>query len=97
MAGGDGRISKSILLDYYYKVDLFDQCPIAVDRAVRSMGKHKACGLITKASMQSFEWTFHYSFIFMVWCAGYLEDKDLIAFLKRASMQLIRRDRKTSR
>ena len=33
VAGGDGRLSASLLLKSYRRVDLFDQCPEAVKKA----------------------------------------------------------------
>ena len=33
VAGGDGRLTQSLLLDKYDVVDLFDQCPEGVKRA----------------------------------------------------------------
>ena len=39
--------------------------------------------------MQDFRWTFTYSAIFMVWCAGYLDQAELVAFLRRAKEHLI--------
>ena len=33
VAGGDARFSKSLLVKLYDKVDLFDQCPIGVERS----------------------------------------------------------------
>ena len=39
--------------------------------------------------MQSFEWTFSYSAIFMVWCAGYLPRGELVTFLSKAKEHLI--------
>ena len=38
--------------------------------------------------MQDFEWKFLYNGIFMVWVAGYLSNSSLVAFLKRAKIQL---------
>ena len=37
VAGGDGRLSKGLLLDQYNIVDLFDQCPIGVKKAKQAM------------------------------------------------------------
>ena len=33
VAGGDARFSKSLLVKLYDKVDLFDQCPIGVEKS----------------------------------------------------------------
>ena len=37
VAGGDGRLASDFLLKQYRKVDIFDQCPEAVQRARRKM------------------------------------------------------------
>lgn len=39
--------------------------------------------------MQKFAWPFFYSAIFMVWCSGYLQDKELTTFLQKAQAHLI--------
>ena len=44
VAGGDGRLSAGLLLGPYGKVDLFDQCPVAIKRARHSMGGHESLG-----------------------------------------------------
>jgi len=41
--------------------------------------------------MQSFEWQFQYSAIFLIWCIGYLEHPELVTFLKKAQGMLLRR------
>ena len=51
MAGGDGRLSKGLLLETYDKVDLFDQCPKGVKKARQAMKGHKAKGYIAQAGM----------------------------------------------
>ena len=48
----------------------------------------KNLGYITKAKMQDFRWRYDYSAIFMVWCAGYLNQPDLVTFLKKAKSHL---------
>ena len=37
VGGGDGRLARSFLIDSYNKVDLFDQCPIAVKKAKEAL------------------------------------------------------------
>ena len=51
VAGGDGRISKALLLKHFHKVDLFDQCPIAVEKAAKTMSNHRTCGKVVKGTM----------------------------------------------
>ena len=97
VAGGDARMSTGFLLNAFAKVDLFDQCPEAVKRARHAMQRHKSFGYVSQATMQSFEWRFRYSGIFMVWCSGYLVRPELVRFLQRAKAQLIEPEKRMSR
>ena len=81
-----------LLLGIYKRVDLFDQCPVAVKKAKKAMEGHKSKGYVAKAAMQYFNWRFKYSTIYMVWCVGYLSDEELIVFMRRAKSQLITDD-----
>ena len=54
-------------------------------------------GFVTKAKMQDFRWRSEYSAIFMVWCAGYLGQHDLVAFLKKAKTHLAQDSGRMSR
>ncbi len=88
VAGGDGRLSRSLLLKLYQRVDLFDACPVAVKKAKAAMVNQPNFGYAEQATMQGFRWHYNYSAIFMVWCVGYLENTDLIALLRRAKVKL---------
>ena len=61
------------------------------------MRGHNAMGFVTKAKMQDFRWRSDYSAIFMVWCAGYLGQHDLVAFLKKAKTHLAQDSGRMSR
>ena len=89
VAGGDGRLCTSLLLKSYRRVDLFDQCPEAVKKAKRILLRHERGGNVTQATMQAFQFSFDYSAIFMIWCAGYLGRSELVSFLRRAKTRLI--------
>lgn len=78
VAGGDGRLTMNLLFKSYLKVDLFDQCPEAVKRAKSAMKDHPRYGHVNQATMQTFQWSFRYSAIFMIWCAGYLPRLELV-------------------
>ena len=88
VAGGDGRLACSFLLKHFGKVDLFDQCHRAVGLAQQRMQRNGATGFVQQATMQNFSWPFQYSAVFMVWCAGYLPSKELVAFLSKAKANL---------
>ena len=51
VAGGDGRLAKSLLVNSYAKVDLFDQCPKAVSLAKADLGSLPANGFVEQATM----------------------------------------------
>ena len=61
------------------------------------MEKHKACGKVYRASIQEPKWAFKYSAIYMVWCSGYVNRSNLIAFLREAQKHLIKPDKRSSR
>ena len=88
-AGGDGRFSKGLLIQRFDKVDLFDQCPLAIKLANRALQYHRARCQIGQATMQSFKWKNKYSGIFLIWCLGYLSRKEAVAFLRKAKEHLI--------
>ena len=87
----------SFLFDSYDKVDLFDRCLEGVQRAKRAMQVSTKCGTVSQASMQSFCWTFDYSAIFLVWCAGYLGHASLVNFLRKAKLHLSKNSNRRSR
>ena len=89
VGGGDGRLSKSFLVNSYNIVDLFDQCPIAVEKAKKALRNNLRFGYAEQASMEHFQWRFHYSAIFMVWTAGYLPEEKLGNFLRIAKTRLL--------
>ena len=89
VATGDGRLSTSLLMRSYKKVDMFDQCPVGLGKAKCSTVGNPALGNIQLSSMQNYAWPFFYSAIFMVWASGYLDRAELVAFLKKAKTKLI--------
>ena len=89
VAGGNGRLSSTFLLQQYGTVDLFDQCAKAVKLARQAMRRNISMGIVQECSMQDFRWPCQYSGIFMVWCAGYLAREDLVAFLQKAKANLM--------
>ena len=50
-AGGDGRFSVNYLMKNYKKVDLFDQCPIAIRKAKDTLRGQPTLGSITLDTM----------------------------------------------
>ena len=44
--------------------------------------------LVDQATMQSYPWERQYTGVVLRWCTGYLDDQELVAFLKKASSSL---------
>ena len=97
VAGGDGRLSKDFLTKQYRKTDLFDQCGTAVSKARAALRSSPNFGNVEQGTMQDYVWHFHYSAVYMVWCAGYLPDKLLVTFLKKAKSRLLLEDLRQTR
>ena len=97
VAGGDGRFSKGLLIQRFDKVDLFDQCPLAIKRARVALQYHLDRCQIGQATMQSFKWKNMYSGIFLIWCLGYLSRREAVAFLRKAKERLIQPTHRISR
>jgi len=51
VAGGDGRMTSSKVMKPYNHVDFFDQCPVAIKKAVNVMRLMKNGGKIFQSSM----------------------------------------------
>ena len=47
--------------------------------------------------MQSFIWKMKYTAIYMVWCVGYLDDQELVNFLRTAKSRLIQDEERYTR
>ena len=85
---GDGRVTKNLLLDLFETVDMFDRCPKAV-KILRELKKVKRkIGYIDRSDMQNYNFKVKYDAIFMTWIVGYLDDDELIEFLKKAARNL---------
>ena len=79
---GDGRLSKDLLQKWFEKIDMFDQCPEAIRIVKAQKEEAKYIGDVEQASFQKYVCKRHYSAIFMRWVTGYLDDKELVSFLK---------------
>ena len=88
VAAGDGRVTKDFLKDKYKVVDCFDQCPLSVEELEKLRSRYQEIDLVDQASMQNYIWSRQYSAIYLRWCIGYLNDLELIAFLKNAGAHL---------
>ena len=84
VAAGDGQLTADLLGGLYKDVDCFDQCGVAVAKLEELRQRVAAVDLVDQASMQSYEWQRVYTSVYLRWCVGYLEDQELVDFLRKA-------------
>lgn len=85
MGAGIGRVSKAVLLPLFAEVDLCEPAASLITKAkenVPGVRKFYECG------MQEFEYERSYDCVWVQWCAMYLTDKDLLAFLHKTRQNL---------
>ncbi|XP_052741448.1 N-terminal Xaa-Pro-Lys N-methyltransferase 1-like [Bicyclus anynana] len=86
---GIGRVSKNLLMPYFQKVDLVEQDEKFINTAKNYIGANNAkLGSLYHVGLQDFVPLKEYDVIWCQWVLGYLNDYDLIAFLKRCSEAL---------
>ena len=89
VACGDGRLTKTMLIDYFDITDLFDRDSDAVKLAKNDLQKTNWIGEAISSNMEDYQWKHRYNAIFMIWCIGYLDEPKLITFLMKAKSALI--------
>jgi hypothetical protein len=85
VAAGNGIVSRDLLQHKFECIDCFDQCPTALRKLEALRRSVPAMDLVDQATMQSYVWQRHYTGIFLRWCTGYLDDEELVPFLKKAA------------
>ena len=78
---GDGRVTIDLLAESYDIVDCFDLDNDAVEIAKSKTFTIPNVRYVDCKSMEAYQFKDQYDGIFLVWCVGYLKDKDLVAFL----------------
>ena len=97
VAGGDGRLSKELLLELFGAVDLFDRCKVALAKVGQLKALLPKLKRVDEATMQDYQFKERYNLVMMCWCCGYLDNDELIAFLIKAQAQLVRGFKRTTR
>ena len=72
----------------FKRVDLFDQCPLAIDQVKAWSRGVEAVKSVKLATMQTFQFKRQYSLITFNWCIGYLQENQLVGFLRLCKMWL---------
>lgn len=84
---GIGRISNSLLANYFEKIDLVEQDEKFISYARDTLGKlnNNQLGTLYNVSLQNFKPQKKYDLIWCQWVLGYLNDYDTLFFLERCS------------
>ena len=90
VAAGDGCVISDLLKERYYAVDCFDCDLPSVRKLKKLQKKFQEVENVDHATMQSYVWRQEYSGIFLRWCTGYIQDHELVVFLRKASQHLQR-------
>ena len=85
---GDGRLAKYLLALEFDKVDMFDPCPKGVAIAQELAEVNPVIDRVDQETFQSYVFNHKYDAIFMTWSAGYVDDNELVRWLKRAKLNL---------
>ena len=81
-------MTQDFLAERFEAVDMFDKDSDEIAKAMRLKLDHENIQNIECASMQKYKWKEKYNCIFIRWGLGYLKDKKLPSFLKKAKEHL---------
>lgn len=93
---GIGRVTKNLLLRYFYEVDLLEPVSHFLEAARESLtggdimvpDMHKAANFFCLPLQEFTPDEGRYDVIWIQWCIGHLADDDLVAFFKKAKAGL---------
>lgn len=89
VGSGIGRVSKNLLMNNFQTVDLLEQNERFCEKAKEVLSGSGHLGEIYNVGLQDFKENGQtYDVIWAQWCLIYLQDKDLIDFLKTISNML---------
>ena len=81
LGGGNGRVSKGVLLPWFKKVDLVEQSGPLLAGAKKNVPKIRN---FIHSGLQDFKFTRRYDCIWVQWVLCYLDDDELMEFLRKA-------------
>lgn len=89
---GIGRVTRSLLIPRFCRVDLVEQDPAFAEKAREYCTSEDICpgqlGEIYNVGLQKFTPTQQYDLIWCQWVLGHLTDRDLVAFFRRIKQGL---------
>ena len=78
---GDGIFTRDCLKKWFSCVDMFDQCPVAIDKVQRLKAEIDVIGRVVQSKFHEYNCNTYYSAIFLRWTPGYMADDELVAKL----------------
>ena len=87
-ACGDGRLTSDFLSRFFEEVDMFDQCPKAINIVNNLKKEVKQIKNVQLKKMQNYVFTQLYTCIILRWATGWVEDDEIKEFLRKCSLHL---------
>ena len=87
-ASGIGRVTELVLVNFYDKIDLFEQEDNFINKMKDKFFNNNQIGLIEKNTLQNFKFDCNYDLIWIQWCLENLNKNDIIVFLLKCKNNL---------
>ena len=88
VACGNGYLTYLALMPNFDAVDLFDKAPDAIEEVKEWSDKKSNIDRVDVARMEDYQFEATYTLIALNWCTGYLDDEQLVTFLKKCKAAL---------
>ena len=87
---GSGRVTYDLLSLKYDHVDAFDRSENSVKEVKELKSACPNLREVCQCTMEDYSWDKDYDSIWLSWCIGYLEEDQLVKFLKKAKEHLVK-------
>jgi protein N-terminal methyltransferase len=87
-ASGIGRVTELVLINFYDKIDLFEQEDNFINKMKDKFFNNNQIGLIEKNTLQNFKFDCNYDLIWIQWCLENLNKNDIVSFLLKCKNNL---------
>ena len=87
-ASGIGRVTELVLVNFYDKIDLFEQEDNFINKMKEKFCNNFHIGNIEKNTLQNFKFDCNYDLIWIQWCLENLNKNDIIVFLLKCKNNL---------
>jgi len=87
-ASGIGRVTEYVLIEFYDKIDLFEQEDNFINKMKEKFCNNFHIGNIEKNTLQNYIFKCKYDLIWIQWCLENLNKNDIISFLLKCKKNL---------